>query len=926
MRALPDDSPVAIDGVLTTALGALESGRSAFVQDDTAGIALYLSATVVDALPAGTSVRMSGVTDTRYGQRTVRIDATDLLVIGAPGVPPASDTPTGAANEALEGTRIALDGTIVGGTDDLSDGIAVSIDDGSGPARIVVAPDALGGATLVAGSTVHAVGPLGQRDSSGTGTTGYRVYVTLAGDLSVAAPPTPTPSPSPTATPLPSATPTPGPSHTPSPAPTTSPSPTAAPSASPNPTGTPTPSATPTGLTIADARSRAVGTVVTISGIVTAEAGRLGTPPLIAIGDASGGIAIRLPDGAAPVARGTRLIARGPLADPYGQLELRPAADGITVAGSGPVPAAVALGSSLGESTEGRLIVLTGRLTAKPAKATSGDISMTIAATTGLDVRVYADASSGVSASAFVVGATYRLTGIAGQRATHKGALDGYRLWLRDPADIVLVATPSPSPTSTPRPTATPKPPAAGATATPKPSTEVVSVSTIARALRITDRDVAIEAVVTAGASLLDASGRRIVVQDASGAVEVLLPKDAAAPGIGTRVRVDGRIGAAYGAPRLRAESMERLGSGATPAPLVVTGSLTDTQVWRLVSVHGRIEDVKKLGDRWRAEVLVGSQRILVTGQPGAGIAVAGVIEGRNVRLIGIVRRAFPSSSDRRPTLLPRSPADIDVAGAAGTGSASAAGAGAAGTGGSGATGSGTRGAAGTAGAGSSPATGLAAAPDVDLVDLAAADGTTVRVGGLITELLGDGFRLDDGTAIGRVVLAGAAADRLDLIEPGDAINAVGRVSRLSDGALGVLVTDPAGVTLGSDPTADSAATDPAASGQPGTPASPGASDGVDALAAGFGTDAGSLPGAGAGLASLLGIVLLSVAVTVLRRRHTRQLLAGRVAARIAAFAGVANPDAARGPAELADAAPPATDPLAGPGGPERGVSVGHAR
>jgi hypothetical protein len=664
-----------------------------------------------------------------------------------------------------------------------------------------------------------------------------------------------------------------------------------------------------------------VGTVVTVSGIATAEAGRLGTPPLIAIGDASGGIAIRLPDGVAPVTRGTRLSVRGPIADPYGQLELRPVADGVTVAGSGPVPAAVPLTSSLGEATEGRLVVLTGRLTAKPAKATSGDISMTVAATTGLDIRVYADASSGVTASSFIVGATYRLTGVAGQRATHKGALDGYRLWLRDPADIVLVTAPSPSPTGTPRPTATPKP-SAGATPTPTPSTGVVAVSTIARALRITDRDVAIEAVVTAGASLLDASGRRIVVQDASGAIEILLPKDSAAPGIGTRVRIDGRIGAAYGAPRLRAESIERLGSGATPAPLVVAGSLTDAQVWRLVSVHGRIEDVKKLGDRWRAEVLVGSQRILVTGQPGAGIPVTGVIEGRDVRLIGIVRRAFPSSSDRRPTLLPRSPADIDVAGTAASG-ATAGAAGATGTGGSAATSGGTPDG-GTGG--SSPTTGQAGAPDVDLVDLAAAEGTTVRVGGLVTELLGDGFRLDDGTAIGRVVLADAAADRLDLIEPGDAINAIGRVSRLSDGALGILVSDPAAVSLGSDPTADGAATDPAASGQPGTSASPVVSDGVDVRAAGFGSDAGSLPGAGAGLVSLIAISVLSVAVAVLRRRHTRQLLASRVAARIAAFAGVPTPATVGEPAEPADAAPSAVDPVVAADGPERGLSVGHAR
>ena len=42
-RALPDDVQVTIEGTLTTGLGVLESGRTGFVQDATAGIALYLT-------------------------------------------------------------------------------------------------------------------------------------------------------------------------------------------------------------------------------------------------------------------------------------------------------------------------------------------------------------------------------------------------------------------------------------------------------------------------------------------------------------------------------------------------------------------------------------------------------------------------------------------------------------------------------------------------------------------------------------------------------------------------------------------------------------------------------------------------------------------------------------------------------------------
>ena len=49
-------------------------------------------------------------------------------------------------------------------------------------------------------------------------------------------------------------------------------------------------------------------------------------------------------------------------------------------------------------------------------------------------MKVLADASSAIAASTFSVGGTYRVTGIVGQRATRTGALDGYRICLRDAA------------------------------------------------------------------------------------------------------------------------------------------------------------------------------------------------------------------------------------------------------------------------------------------------------------------------------------------------------------------------------------------------------------------------------------------------------------------------------------------------------------
>ena len=170
--------------------------------------------------------------------------------------------------------------------------------------------------------------------------------------------------------------------------------------------------------------------------------------------------------------------------------------------------------------------------------------------------------------------------------------------------------------------------------------------------------------------------------------------------------------------------------------------------------------------------------------------------------------------------------------------------------------------------------------PDADLADLASVLGTTVRVGGLVLDLRPDGFTLDDGTAHAPIVLRGDAADWIPLVEPGDAINVIGRAERLDGGDLAVVVTDPAGIVLGSDPSAIAGA-----SVAPTVGASAIAADGKP-RAAGFGDGMGLVPGAGAGLLSLIGISLASVAVTLLRRRQARRLMASRVAARLSAIAG----------------------------------------
>ncbi|MGK2851197.1 MAG: hypothetical protein ACSLFN_09855, partial [Candidatus Limnocylindrales bacterium] len=888
-RVATDGTSLTVVGILTTDLGALESGRAAFVEDSTAGIAIYLDATVASSIPAGTRIQATGTVGSRYDQRTLRVDEADVVVIDAPGLPMAPTTSTGSATESMEGLRLAVTGTALSGTDELADGLAVHIDDGSGPIRLVIGAAALAGRTVEPGMTVVARGTLGQRDSTGTGTSGYRLYVTVAGDLDLTAPPTPTPTPTltptptptPTLTPTPTVAPTPDPTASPSPEPTPTPSATA--STSPTPTAAPssTPTSTPS-TDIAAARRLPIGTQVTVSGVVTAEPGRLGTPPLLAIADASGAIVVRLPDGASRPTRGQLIEVVGTLADPYGQIEVRARdLDQVRVVGNGPLPGAKAVpGAGLVEPLEAHLATVTGVVATRPAKATSGDIAFDLELTTGSRVRIAADGSSRLGPTAVTVGATVRLVGVVGQRASRKGVLDGYRLWLRDADDIAKVAS---APAGSPAPSGGP-----GAT----PTTDLDAVPallTIARALTLTDRDVRIEAVVTAGAALLDASGRRIVVQDASGAIEVLLAAQSGAPGIGDRLRIVGRIGSAYGAPRLRATAVDRLGSGPVPAPLEVRGPLTAAHAWRLVTVRGRVADTKKLGDRWRAEVVVGAQRIVVTGQPAAGIEIDRIAEGSVVSVTGIVRRAYPNATDQRAALLPRSSADVRTVASASPGAdrnddrttgassdnAPAARAGAANPDGR-----------------EQP---LTAVPDADLADLATVVGQVVRVGGLVTDLTTDGFQLDDGTAIAPVRLSGEATAFAPLIEPGDAINVHGLVEELGDGWI-VAVSDPAAIALGLD-LGSAASVVPGPSPSLDAASATAGVDGQPVRSAGLDDGFGSVPGGAAGLAWVVLVALASVAVTALRRRHARRLMAGRVAARLAAFVGPT-------PTRTTDAAP----------------------
>ncbi len=762
-RGLATGTSVLIEGILTTDLPSLESGRVGFVQDATAGIAVYLDAVPPAPIAAGTLVQLTGTIDERYGARTIRVSVGAISILGMSGLPVAVVASTSAIGEAVEGLRVAVTGTTIGSPTSYADGLGLLVDDGSGQIRVIVGPTALAGSTVPSGTLVVVVGPVGQRDSTGSGTGGYRVHATLAGELEILPGPTPPPSPD--------TTPNPDPSQTPGPEPTESPTPTETPTPAPSPTPAPTPAPLQV-MPIAEARARAVGTVVTVSGVVVAEAGRLGAPPLISIADSTGGIAVRLPEGAPLPARGRLLLVTGKTSAPYGQLEMRPALTGVVDQGVGALPEPLPItGAELGEGTEGRLGVLVAKQVGAARRSPTGDISIDVVDANGTSVRVMADASSRITVADLQGSVTYRLTGIVGQRATSRGALNGYRLWLRDPADI---SRPSPDELD-----ASPGPgDAAGGTA------DEDGAISIAAARLLGEGAVTVAGVVIAGPGLLDADGRRIVIEDMTAGIEVLLSADTDAPGLGTRIRVEGTLGRAWDAPRLRAASIAILESGTSPSPLALQGAPGEAQEWQLVRVAGTIVRVTRLGDRWRAELRVGTASVLIAGLAGSGIPSTLLAEGRAATIVGFVHRPYPSATDRRWAVTPRNVGDVATGpgGVTGAGKAS----GAAGT-----VGRGPGAQAATAYAQGSPAPD--SPPDVDLATLGDHLGTLVRVGGLILEATSEGFLMDDGTASSLVTLQGEAAAFIGLLHRGDAVGLVGRAELTPDGVR-LVVADPAGL------------------------------------------------------------------------------------------------------------------------------------
>ena len=165
-----------------------------------------------------------------------------------------------------------------------------------------------------------------------------------------------------------------------------------------------------------------------------------------------------------------------------------------------------------------------------------------------------------------------------------------------------------------------------------------------------------IEAIVTAPATLLDTTGRRIVVQDAIG---------------GDRAPAADR---GHGAARRRPDPGDRPDRGRLRRASTPRGPRPDARRWTRARTTRRCTHrptsptngawsrsavgsttSTKLGDRWRAELTRRRAEGPDRRPAGSRDRERALVEGRIATVVGIARRPFPTATDRRFAILPRS-------------------------------------------------------------------------------------------------------------------------------------------------------------------------------------------------------------------------------------------------------------------------------
>lgn len=190
----------------------------------------------------------------------------------------------------------------------------------------------------------------------------------------------------------------------------------------------------PKAISIAQARSLALGTTVTVDGLVTVASGTFSSSTFdqgFAIQDSTGGIYVSVPVNHSLAPR-QQVRVTGTLADSSGLLVITDVT-AIKVMGRGRTvqPLSVATGD-VGEDTEGTIVRITGTITQPIVNDLPFGFIIFVNDGSG-EVHVFVCASTGIDVSGLSPGQTIEVTGFSGQFA------DDFEVDPRTQADIRIV-------------------------------------------------------------------------------------------------------------------------------------------------------------------------------------------------------------------------------------------------------------------------------------------------------------------------------------------------------------------------------------------------------------------------------------------------------------------------------------------------------
>ena len=173
-------------------------------------------------------------------------------------------------------------------------------------------------------------------------------------------------------------------------------------------------------ISIAEARSLPLGTIVTVDGAVTVSSGAFSSSTFdqgFAIQDNTGGIYVSVSENFGFAPR-QHVRVTGRLADNVGLLVLSDVTE-VRAHGTGPKVRAAAVDTGdVGEGTEGTLVTITGTITQPIVNDLPFGFIIVINDGSG-EVNSFVCASTGIDVSGLSQGQTVEITGFSGQFADH---------------------------------------------------------------------------------------------------------------------------------------------------------------------------------------------------------------------------------------------------------------------------------------------------------------------------------------------------------------------------------------------------------------------------------------------------------------------------------------------------------------------------